>query len=319
LWDRDYRPQFAHNCINQAIHYVTGKAYDPEEDVSLHLHSNSRRYVIPAVIAAITKLERRLTVTSASIDSCESGWTQQSNVTQAFDTARRWEGSASLRLILNAGLGTNADIASKTISSLDLSQFDTLELWGLSSITLNAGDLTLRLTSGSTTIAFNIPAVVADTETYHRIAMTADQTRQLTAVTTVVIRQVADVGVGTVWFDDIKAVADLTSKWEGIDDRLWSADKEAGEIVFKPEMGTVPYSLLKIRGGDEPVLLDADATVSEVDPTYVIAFATHRLLMAPRQGSDEERRERRSLAAFWREEAESRIRSFPPVAYRQVR
>jgi hypothetical protein len=223
-------------------------------------------------------------------------------------------------LILGAGLNAGDDIASKTITSLDLSKFDTLELWGLSSIAISAGAFTLRLTSGSTTLSFNIPAVSADTETYHRISMTADQARQLTAVTTVAIRQATDVGVATVWFDDIKAVTDLTSKWEKIDDRLWAADREAGEIVFKPEMGTVPYNLLKISGGDQPVLLNADATVSEVDPMFVIAFATHLALRVPRGGSPAEVSERRSLSSEWRAEAEGRIRGASPlVNWRQVR
>ena len=319
LWDHEYRPQFVNNCINQAIHYVSGKAYDPEEDITLHLHANSRRYVAPANIAAVSKLEYRRSVASASIDACESGWTEQSNVTQAFDTSQRMEGSASLQLILAGGLSAGDDIASKTITSLDLSKYDFLELWGLSSIAISANDFALRLTSGSTTLSFDIPAMTADTDTYHRIAMTTDQARQLTAVTTIVIRQTVDVGACTVWFDDIKAVDNSTAKWEKIGERLWDADKQAGEIVFKPDMGTVPYGLLKITGGDEPALLNADATVSEVDPTYVIAFTSHLLLMAPHEGTDEERRDRRSLGLFWRNEAENRVRGLQPVRYRQVR
>lgn len=319
MWGQAYRPQSVHNWINQAIHYLSGKAYDPEEDVSLHLHPEERRYVIPSVFAAIKKLERRRLVTGVSIEPCESGWTQQANVTQAFDSTRRREGTNSLRLILAAALAAGDNAASKTITSLDISNYDFIEFWIRSSVATVAGDLTLRLTSGANTIAFNVPALVADTWTYVRVSMTADQARQLTAVVTVVLRQVVDIGAATLWLDDIKAVIQSTAQWDKIPNHLWSIDKEATEIVFSPAWGTPPYNLLKISGGDEPVLLNADATITEVDPFFIIAKATELALMATSGGPQTDPEVKRQQVAYWAAEAMKRLLALPVLSdYRQV-
>lgn len=312
LWDKEFRTTLIHNAINQAVHYATGKAFDPEEDTSLHLHGSERRYVIPSAFGDfISKLERRYSYSSTVIDPCESGWTQQTNVTQAFDQTQRREGSTSLRLLLAAGLGAGADAASKTITSLDISKHDRIEFWIRSTVAAAAGDFTLRLTSGSTTVAFNVPALVANTWHFHRVTLNPDDARQLTAVTTVVIRQVVDIGAATLWVDDIKAMENSTAKWEEIRQHLWDIDREAGEIVFKPEWGTPPYNLLKITGGDKPVLLNADSTVSEIDPMFVIAKATELVLMATSGGPQLDPEARRQQVAYWNAEAEKRIRSLP--------
>lgn len=312
VWDQDFRTSLVHNAINQAIHFITGKAFDPEEDVSLHLHGSERRYVIPSVFGDhISKLERRYSYSSTSIDPCESGWTQQANVTQAFDATQKREGGSSLRLVLAAALAAGADAASKTITSIDLSKYDRIEFWIRSTVAAIAGDFTLRLTSGSTTVAFNVPVLVANTWHFHRVTINPDDARQLTAVTTVVLRQVVDIGPATLWLDDIKAAENSTARWEEIRQHLWDIDKEAGEIVFRPEWGTPPYNLLKITGGDKPVLLNADATVSEVDPFFVIAKATELVLMATSGGPNVDPDARRGMVVYWANEAEKRIRSLP--------
>ena len=311
LWDDEFQPLKIHNWINQAIQYATGRAYDPEEDVSLHLNGFERRYVIPSVFAMITKLERRHAHNGVSIDPCETGWTEQANVTQAFDQSQRREGGASLRLVVAAAAAADDNIASKTITALDISKNDRIGFWIRSSVLAAAGDFTLRLTSGSITVAFNVPALVANTWHFHRVTVNPDDARQLTAVTTVVLRQVVDIGAATVWLDGIRAEENSSAKWEEIRPHLWYIDKEAGEIVFKPEWGTVPYNLLKITGGDRPVLLNADGTNSEIDPFFVIAKATELALMATSGGPSVDPEARRGLAAYWGQEAEKRARAFP--------
>ena len=311
MWDEEFQPLRIHNWINQAIQYATGRAYDPEEDVSLHLNGFERRYVIPSAFAMITKLERRYSYSGVFIDPCESGWTQQTNVTQAFDATQRREGSNSLRLILAAAVVAGDNVASKTITALDISKCDRIGFWIRSSVAAAAGDFTLRLTSGSITVAFNVPALVANTWHFHRVTINPDDARQLTAVMTVVLRQVVDIGAATLWLDDIKAEENSSAKWEEIRPHLWDIDQEAGEIVFKPSWGSVPYNLLKITGGDKPVLLNADGTNSEIDPFFVIAKATELALMATSGGPSVDPAARRGLAAYWGQEAEKRAWNFP--------
>jgi hypothetical protein len=309
LMGDEFRPQFVHNVINQSIHYVTGKAYDPEEEF-LHLDNSERRYAIPSVFNGISKLERRISYGSTSIDPCENGWTQQTGVTQSFNQMDRRNGSASLQLV--AVSVSVANIAVKTISSLDISKYDYIEFWWKSSIAITtAGHITFALTSSTATVTLNMPAAEADTWTYMRIALTSDQARQLSDVVTLTFAQGTNLADATFWIDDIKAVENSTAKWERIHTSMWSIDKEAREIVFQPDYGTVPYQLMKITGGGIPVLLDADATVSEVDPMFMIAKSTELLLLSTSGGPNIDPEARRSLAGYWSGIANERIRALP--------
>ena len=309
LMGDEFRPQFIHNAINQSVHYVTGKAYDPEEEV-IHLNSTERRYVIPDVFNGISNLDRRISFGNASIDPCENGWTQQTGVTQSFNQMDRREGSSSLQLVA-AGVSV-ANIAVKTISSLDISKYDYVEFWWKSSIAITtAGDITFGLTSSTATVTLSMPTALADTWTYMRIALTSDQSRQLSDVVTLTFAQATNLADATFWVDDIKAVENSTAKWEHIRPEMWSIDKEAGEIVFHPNFGIVPYQLMKITGGGIPALLNADATVSEVDPMFMIAKSTELLLLSTSGGPNVDPEARRSLAGYWSGIANERIRGLP--------
>jgi hypothetical protein len=312
-WREPFRPQFIDNCIKRAILFATGKSFDPVTDTSIHLHSSQNKISIPSTIAAVQQLEVRANVAKVNIDPCESGWTQQTGVTQTFNQSERRSGSASLQLV-TASVAV-ANIALKTIDSLDLSEHDYIEFQWKSSIAVTtAGDITIALTSSTTTITLNMPTAIANTWTMMRIALTNDQARQLSDVTRVTFAQATDLANATFWIDDINAVIDATAKWEPIDSRLWYPDKESGEIVFKPEMGTIPYQLLKIRGGDEPAIMTADTDVCEVDPEFVISFASE---LACRRSKDEEIRQ---LRFGFRRDAEERVRSFPArQGWRDVR
>ena len=325
MWDQRYPPANIHNVINQAIQFVTGKAYDPEEDVSLHLHGEAYRYVLPASFAAVRDLLIRLSYNRIDVDRCESGWTQQTNVTQVFDQTQRREGGASLRLVLDAAtMAANDSAAVKTISSLDVSKYDTLEFWIKCSVAKSAGDFTIRLTSGSDVVSFSVSALTADTWTFVRVSMTGANARLLTAVTNITLRFVTDDGATNatqvVWIDDIRMAQNSSAKWETINRNAWSLDKEAGEIVFK-DWNRPGYYLLKIVGGDEPVLLDADGTASEIDPYFVIAKGMELMLMANAPtGGEVAMSGWQAQVSYWAREAETRARAFPNLSnYREAR
>ena len=263
------------NAINQALDEVAGEFYPPEESLALHTDGKSLRYDVPSEFKRLRHVYYRRSVTSVQIDACDSGWTQQSNVTQAFDTTRKWQGSGSLRLVVDAAATAAASIASKTITALDMSTYDTLEFWILSSRALAASDLEVRLTSGATTISWQVPAITANIPTYVRVAGQPDFQRQLTAVVTVAVRQIVDIGATTLWFDDIKAAVNDSAVWRPVSSRAWSLDKDTGDLVFTQEgMESIGYSLLKLVGGDAPLLLTADSDVNEVDDLFVIYRAT---------------------------------------------
>lgn len=315
LWEREFRPQAVHNWLNQSIDFVAGKAHDPEEEY-LHLESGQYRYPIPSTMTAgISKLERRVSFQSVQIDNCDSGWTAGTGITLVHDDQRKQQGSASLRMVVNsASYVASTNMASKTIGSVNLSQYDTVEFWCLtnSAFTSAIAALNLRLTSGSDTVTVSLPDTSANIPTYHRVTITPANAMVLTGVTGLAFRWEASLG-RTFWFDDIKAVVNDSAQWAEIPHEWWWIDTEAQEIVFRPEWGPPPYELLRITGGDLPALLTTDSTVCEVDPYFVIAKATELGLMSnPQYGSPAEEAAWRNRVAYWSTEAMKRVRSFPP-------
>ena len=318
MFDEAYPIYSIHNWINQAISFATGKAFDPEEDVSLHLHPEELRYAIPSSLDAVRDIYQRVSVKKIQVDACDSGWTQQTNVTQVFDTTIKRQGSGSLRLLVDAAAAAGDIIGSKTITSTNFSEYDTMEFWIRCTAATAAGAMTIRLLSGSDTITFSVPALVADTWTLCRVSITGANQRLLTAVTTIQVRLVTD-AANTVWVDDINMVQNSGALWERINPDSWTIDKEAGDIVlgFRPK-----YYLLKIVGGGKPVTLDADGTTSEIDPTLVIAKATALALMAnpPPGGAESEMALWRTQIAFWEAEAQKRVMALPNLTgYRDAR
>src|SRR3990167_5347532 len=47
LWKSYLNPLRIHDFINDAMVNVTGRYFDPEEDISLHTHTNVLRHVVP--------------------------------------------------------------------------------------------------------------------------------------------------------------------------------------------------------------------------------------------------------------------------------
>ena len=112
-----------------------------------------------------------------------------------------------------------------------------------------------------------------------------------TALVSIGFEMDQDKGAHTVWFDDIRAVINDRAKWSPIPHDLWSIDKSARDLILTVSgVRRAGYNLLKLTGGDNPVLLNADATVAEVDEQYIIQRATALALEAKAGGSSDDQR-----------------------------
>ena len=318
LWEGAYSPDTIDDFINQAILAATGWVYDPIEDISLHGDGKQARFDIPSNISMISKVEYRHKVSSTRIHAAASTFDEKTDgdFTQSLDTKDRKQGTQSLKLVIAAGASAG-DFVTDSITSKDLSGYDTIEMWVKSTVATSAGNLKLLLDNtaacASPLETLSIPALSADTWTFVRMSLANPETD--TAIISVGLEYDADIGAVTVWIDDIVAVANDTAEWETLDRRYWKIDKEARDLILvRDGQCAAGYALIKITGGDKPALLSSDSTTTEIDEDYIIASAVNIALLSSSGGPATDPDARRQLSAYWAQQAERARRAFPMLA-----
>ena len=323
LLDSPYSPDAIHDFINQSIISVTGNAYDPIENISLHGDGYQTRFDIPSNISMISRVDYRHKVSSTRIHACNATFDEKTDgdFTQSLDTKDKKQGTQSLKMVIAAGASAG-DFVTDSITSKDLSQYDYIEMWVKSTVATSAGNLKLLLddtaSCGSPLETLSIPALSANTWTFVRMALSNPNTD--TAIISVGLEYDSDLGACTVWIDDISAVENDTAEWTTLDRRNWRIDKEARDLILgRDGHDVVGYSLMKIVGGDKPALLSSDATATEVDENFIIANATNLALISTSGGPATDPDAKRQLSAYWAAQAERARRALPMlVNVRQV-
>ena len=322
IWDDKFPPQRINDFINQSIIDATGHAYTHKEDISLHGDGLTARFDIPSTLQMVKRVEYRSKVTSKSIHRCDTTFdevTTPTGFTLSLDTQDRKQGASSLKIGLAAGAAAGAFIAD-SITSIDISGYDTIEMWvkvtGISSA-LVAGNIKLHLDNGTVTAdgndkeSLNLPAISPDTWTFARMSL--DNPESDAAIASVGLEHDADLGAGvTIWIDDIVAVKSDTAIWTKLDRRAWHIDKEQRDLILHDDARTaLGYRLIKLVGGAKPALLTADSTTNEIDDQYVINRATGMALASAGGGNATDPDSSAQRAAFWFGMAEQSKRSFP--------
>jgi len=147
-----------------------------------------------------------------------------------------------------------------------------------------------------------------------RVAMTDNfNPSAATAIISVALEMNANAGDNIVWIGSIEATDAFSYKWESMSRNLWDIDKEARELVFvNGGQNIAEYRLIKLRGGDNPLLFSSDSDVTEVPEDYIISRSIAQLLQRPIRGeSTDEARIRQSNAASYFAIAEREQRNFP--------
>ena len=323
LWDSPYSPDAIHDFINQSIISVTGNAYDPIENISLHGDGYQTRFDVPSNISMISRVDYRHKINSTRIHACNATFDEKTDgdFTQSLDTKDKKQGTQSLKMVIAAGASAG-DFVTDSITSKDLSQYDYIEMWVKSTVATSAGNLKLLLddtaSCGSPLETLSIPALSANTWTFVRVALSNPNTD--TAIISVGLEYDSDLGACTVWIDDISAVENDTAEWATLDRRNWRIDKEARDLILgRDGHDVVGYRLMKIVGGDKPALLSSDATATEVDENFIIAHATNLALISTSGGPATDPDAKRQLSAYWAAQAERARRALPMlVNVRQV-
>lgn len=302
LWPDDFDPLRVNSLIDQAFINATGRVFDPEQDISLHLQSDVWRYDVPTQFAMISSLQDRRMVSSLLLESCDTVWdTIDTDVTGSADSEIKRRGGASLKLIIAAGAAAGDDLATHGISATDISSYDTVEMWVRATTTTSAGDISLILSDGTIRETLAVPAI-ATADTWQYVRMTLANPELDTALTTIILDYTTDGGAYTLWVDEIRTFRADSAEWHEIPRHQWGLDVQARDIVFKVQPS---YRLLKIIGGDKPALMATDAAVSEIDDAYVESYATS-LLRADLAETQGERQ-------FWLLRAEQTKAGLPPL------
>ena len=321
LWKDQFDPQIVDEFINQSIWEITGKYFDPEENVDLHTDRINARLEIPSEIAMIQDVYYRNKFTSKELLSCDSVFdeTVDSDFTVSVDTEDYKRGSAANKFVIAAGASAG-DIATDSITSVNLAKYDFIEFWIKSTVATSAGNLKILLddtaSCASPIETLNVPALTASTWKYCRVALSNPHTD--TAIISVGLEYDSDLGACTVHLDDIKAVKNDTSTWTKLPRYQWRIDKEGEQgastqdlILTDGGRAEVGYSLIKLVGGDEPAELSADSDTTEVPERFIVAYATALSAQAGSLRPDADIDSMRNLAAFWFAKSEQAKNDLP--------
>ena len=310
LWDGDYNPEDIHRYINRAIRMSYGAVYDPVEDTSLH-GGRRQRWDIPSGLSMIKDVQVRQSMDSREVIGLGTKWDESigTNFDVDTDTEDLLFGRDTIRFTIGGSVG-DGEIASDSISSTDFSQYTHIEFPIKVKTAVAADDLILRLSAsvngGASTEEINIPAISALTDTWVRVAMS--DPGACTAIISIALEYNANEAANTVWLGGIVATQNDSYHWASLKRHLWRVDKEKRDLITSVDLG---YYLLKVTGGDEPAVLNADGTSNEIDDEYVISQATALALLAQSGGRSTDPEERRRLGEFWTALAQQRRISFP--------
>ena len=321
LWKDQFDPQIVDEFINQSIWEITGKYFDPEENVDLHTDRINARLEIPSEIAMIQDVYYRNKFTSKELLSCDSVFdeTVDSDFTVSVDTEDYKRGSAANKFVIAVGASAG-DIATDSITSVNLAKYDFIEFWIKSTVATSAGNLKILLddtaSCASPIETLNVPALTASTWKYCRVALSNPHTD--TAIISVGLEYDSDLGACTVHLDDIKAVKNDTSTWTKLPRYQWRIDKEGEQgastqdlILTDGGRAEVGYSLIKLVGGDEPAELSSDSSTTEVPERFIVAYATALSAQAGSLRPDADIDSMRNLAAFWFAKSEQAKNDLP--------
>ncbi len=316
MWKTPWRIEDINDAINQAINEVTNKALKIKEDSSLFTESDKYLYTIPTGFTHLYKVEYVSSQTEVAIDDCEAVWTGGTGTTTTLDSSFEKEGTYCSKNVA-ASVGATTILCYKAISSIDISECDKIEFWMYSSIALTAGQLQIHLSStaaiASAEETIDIPAMNA--ATWYRHSLSLEAPHSDTAIISVGIYQVANVADFTFYVDDIIAVNSASKEYKELPIEYWNIARGSTNYLQITDSGLSAIgsdTFMRLTGYQIPARLDADATTSEVDPAYIIAQTTGRLLISHAKSSYLDIHDRARLSTYWLGEASRMLPALSP-------
>ena len=322
LWENGFDPDVIDEYINQSMWEITGRVYDPVENLDVHTDRINARWEIPSGIEMIQDVYYRDKFTVKELLSCDSVFdeTVDSDFTVSVDTEDYKRGSASNKFVIAVGASAG-DIATDSITSVNLAKYDYIEFWIKSTAATSSGNLKILLDDSASCASpietLLVPALTADTWKYCRVALSTPH--KDTAIISVGLEYDSDLGVCTIHLDDIKAVKNDTAVWEKLPRDTWRIDKEgtlqgastADLVLSDRGRALASYRLIKLVGGDKPAELSADSDTTEVPERFITAYATALAAQAGSVRQELDTDGMRTLSGFWHNKAAEARNAMP--------
>lgn len=286
LWEPWLNPEDVHAAINQAIIDSVGLMFTPTEDITLHTGARSR-WDIPTTFEYLRDVSLREKYTARQLINGGDLWNESAGAifTVTQDQEDRIFGQPSTKMVIS-GAG-DGQLASILIASRDLSDQTHIEFPIKVDIAVAASDLVLRLSTtangGDTDKIIAIPALTVGQDTWVRVAMTEAVSSftpaEATDIVSIALEYNANSKANTIWIGTVEATQEDSYQWELFPNHLWRVDKQGRDLLFERDgVSWAGYKLMKLVGGDVPVQLNADATVTEVPEDFIIYRAAASLL-----------------------------------------
>jgi len=314
MW-RTFWKEEINEAINQAIMDVTDDCLQIKQTTNTYTDDDEYEYNCLSDFVGLYKVEYEYDSGIEHIlHNCDVAWDElvDGDVTATADTTLKWEGSASAKLVVAAGCGAGDILATDSISALNISDCNKVQVTVYSTVALDAGDIQLLLDNtascASPVESLNIPATTANTKTTHVIALANPESDS--AIISVGLKMVTDKGAFTLYADKIRAFKSTSKEYRVLNPEMWSIVKDSTNYLkLTPEaLGLIGDTRqLRLTGYQIPALLTAEATASEVDPSWLIAKVTGRLLIGHAKSSRLDILDREKLSKYWFDEAEKRM------------
>lgn len=303
------------DAIDQAIMEVTDDCQQDKEIHNVYTEARKYEYAVLSGFKGIHTVEYVDTIGLIStIHDCDVVWDElvDGDVTASIDSDVL--NDSALKLVVAAGAGAADILATDNINSLDLTGKDEITIEVYSTVALDAGDLQVLLDDtalcASPVESLDIPATSAYTKTTHVISLANPSSDS--AIISVGIKMVVDKGAFTVYVNNIKAVQSSTRIYKALNPQQWELVKGS-----TPYLKLTPSGLsvvgnptqLRLTGYQSPSLLTSDSSTSEIDPAWLIARVTGRLLISHAKSSQLDLQDRQELSKYWLGEAENRMTS----------
>ncbi len=314
MWKTPWLIEDIDDAINQAISEVTGRCLQIKEIHSPFTESSKYLYDVLSDFKALSRVEYVSSIgTEHLLSDCETAFTGGVGTTATADSAFKKKGTYSGKFVV-VGVGATTILCYQAISSVDISDCNTIEFWMYSSIALTAGQLQIKLDDtaaiASALEAIDIPAM--DAGVWYRHSLSLANPHLDTAIISLGIYQVANVADFTFYLDDIKAVNSLSNVYKPLVDEYWDIAKGSTPYLQITSSGLSVIGTdtqLRLTGYQIPVLLNADATTSEVDPGWLVNKVTGELLLNHAKSSYLDIHDRARLGTIRLAKAEQQLSS----------
>jgi len=287
MWQTPFTVEKINSKVNEVISLATQGCLQDKVTAETFTEKDRYEYPIPTGFKAISKVEYVSEVGEEHVlEYCDAVWDElvDGDVTASIDTTIEQEGSACLKLVVAAGCAAGDILATQNITSVDLSDCDTVEIWVRASTALDAGDIQLLLDNtascASPVETLNIPATAANTWTRHSLTLANPENDG--AIISIGLKMAVDKGAFTLYTDYILAVDSKSRVYDILPYDKWGIVHGSTNYIRLTPGGLAEVGnarVLRLTSYQLPDLMTADTDTCDIDPEYVIMQATGMLMM----------------------------------------